>query len=86
MQEFRTKLNSNGRIVIPAMCREILGLKPGDDVIISVSGDHARLFAVRHAVSKAQKTIKKYKKGTKSLSNELIRMRRDEAKRDSHGN
>lgn len=85
MREFRAKLNTNGRVVIPALCRKMLDLKPGEDVIISVNGREARLFAVKHAVTKAQAEIKQYAKGVKSLSDELIKIRREEAKRDSSG-
>ena len=37
------RLSSKSQIVVPAEVRRKLGLKPGDEVIVEVEGDHAVL-------------------------------------------
>lgn len=36
MNEFRVKMHENGRIVIPAACRHLLHLKPGEELVLRV--------------------------------------------------
>ena len=38
-----TALSSKSQIVVPAEVRRKLGLKPGDEIIVEVEGDHAVL-------------------------------------------
>jgi AbrB family looped-hinge helix DNA binding protein len=35
----RTRINQQGRIVIPAECRTAAGLKPGDELLIETVGE-----------------------------------------------
>lgn len=37
------RLSSKSQIVVPAEVRRKLGLKPGDEIIVEVEGDHAVL-------------------------------------------
>ena len=84
MLEFRVKISPNGRLVIPAQCRRALGISfaKTDELIIKVSDEEAKLFTFNHAVKKAQEEVKKKLKGKINLTEELLKMRRREAKND----
>ena len=40
----RVRVNSQGRIVIPAALRCALGIEAGDSVVISLAGDHLEIL------------------------------------------
>ena len=82
MNEFRANLTENGRILIPANCRKMMHLEPGDEVIIRVDNGVAEIFSLAYAVKRAQQKVKKYTKGKQPLSEQLIEMRRKEAKHE----
>jgi len=86
MHEYRAKMGQNGRILIPVQCRQELDLSPGDEVVIIVDDGVAKLFNVKYAIRSAQKTIKQYVKDKQSLSKELIKMRKEEAKNERKNN
>lgn len=57
MPVLKTRLDRNGRIVIPAEVRRCLGVEPGDEVVLDVgphevrlSSHQAALAALKHAV------------------------------------
>jgi AbrB family looped-hinge helix DNA binding protein len=82
MPSSRAKLSSNGRVVIPVSYRKALGLKPGDEVVITLGDGELRLSTARHAMRRLQALVRKHvPKGT-SLADELIRERRAEAMRE----
>ena len=82
MFECRTKLGADGRIVIPAQCRTAMHLNAGDEVVIQIDDGTAKLFSLRYAVEHAQKLVNQYTKGKKDLTQQLINMRREEAKHE----
>jgi len=82
MSSVRTRLSPNGRIVIPAAFRRALGLKSGDEVVITLGEDELRLSTSRHALRRLQTLVRKHVPKGVSLADELIRERRDEASRD----
>ena len=86
MHEYRTRVGQNGRILIPAQCRQELDLSPGDEVVIIVEEGIAQLFNVKYAIRYAQAVIKQHTKGKKHLSKELIKMRKQEAKNERKNN
>jgi AbrB family looped-hinge helix DNA binding protein len=51
MQEFRTKVTSNGRITVPVEVRRSLGLKAGDKVAVSMSEPGSRVAILRPATA-----------------------------------
>jgi len=81
MKEFRTKLSKDGRIILPAKCRQMLHLKPFDDIIIFVDDHQLRLISLKHSVKDAQRVVKKYAKN-KSLVKFLKEMREDDFKNE----
>ncbi len=80
--EARTRLNENGRLVIPASFRKALGINPGDEVILRLEDDELRLTTLRHRIARAQRNARKYIPRGVSLADELIAERREAAKRE----
>jgi len=80
--EARTRLNENGRLVIPASFRKALGINPGDKVILRLEDDELRLTTLRHRIARAQRNARKYIPRGVSLADELIAERREAAKRE----
>lgn len=82
MLEFKTKLGQNGRLLIPAECRQAMNLAVNDEIIILVEDGEATFFTLEHAVKRAQTIMKKYMKKGEKLSEQLIENRRKEAKHE----
>lgn len=82
MLEFKTKVGQNGRILIPAECRQAMNLSVGDEITILVEDGEATFFTLQHAVTRAQTIMKKYLTKGETLSEELIANRRKEAKNE----
>jgi len=77
----KTTIREGGRLVIPAAYRKALGLKPGDEVLLSLEDGEIRVVSTRQAVARAQNLIRRYIPKGRSLSEELIKERREEAAR-----
>jgi len=82
MSAHRTRITDGGRLVIPAEFRRKLGLNPGDSVVIDIADGELRVRSLRAAVQRAQALVRRYIPAGVSLSEELIRDRRAEAKRE----
>lgn len=82
MEEFRTRLNENGRIVIPAAIRERLGIGPGDELVLRIEDNELRIISMRHRLQRAQQLVREHVKGGRSLVDELIAERRKAAERE----
>ena len=80
--EARTRLNENGRLVIPASFRKALGINPGDEVILRLEDDELRLTTLKHRIARAQRNARKYIPRGVSLADELIAERREAARRE----
>lgn len=77
-----TTLGKGGRLVIPAEYRKILGLKPGDELILVLEDGELRIINRLQAVKRAQALIRRYVPEERCLSEELIKERREEAARE----
>jgi len=79
----KTKINPNGRIVVPAAIRERLGFRAGDTLFMSVEGDVLRIESHRARIRRIQEEFRKYiKPGEMLMSDQLIADRREEARRE----
>ena len=77
----KSKINEQGRLVIPAECRQAAGLKPGEEVIIEVLGEgELRLRTKRQAIRRAQEIVARRVPKERDLASELIAERRSEAR------
>ena len=80
--ETRTRVNENGRVVIPASYRKALGIKAGDEVILRMEDDELRITTMKRRIERAQQRVRKYVQPGVSLADELIAERREAAKRE----
>jgi AbrB family looped-hinge helix DNA binding protein len=78
----RARLNENGRIVIPAAIRRQMGLTAGDTLLFSIEGDVLKVESHRARVRRVQESLRKYISPGRSLADELIAERREEARRE----
>ena len=81
MDNITTKLRQGGRIVLHADFCEALGVKVGDELILSLKDDEIHVFTRRTAIKRAQGMLKHIAPG-RSLADELIQERRAEAARE----
>jgi len=80
--EARSRVNENGRVVIPASFRKALGINPGDEVILRIEDDELRITTMKRRIERAQRRARQYVKPGVSLVDELIAERREAAKRE----
>jgi AbrB family looped-hinge helix DNA binding protein len=80
--ETRTRINQNGRVVIPASFRKALGLNIGDEVVLRIEDDEMRISTLKRRIERAQRLVRQHVKPGTSLADELIAERREAAKRE----
>ncbi len=78
----RVRVDSAGRVVIPAEVRQHLGIEPGQDLILCEDARGIRLNTFEQAVKAAQEAFAPYRVPGVSVVDELIRERREEARRE----
>jgi AbrB family looped-hinge helix DNA binding protein len=78
----RTRVNQNGRIVIPAAFRKRLGIRVGDEVVLRVEDDELRVSTLKHNLERTQRMVDKHAKRGASLVDELIAERRESARNE----
>ncbi|HTC55178.1 MAG TPA: AbrB/MazE/SpoVT family DNA-binding domain-containing protein [Candidatus Sulfotelmatobacter sp.] len=77
--ETRTRVNENGRVVIPSSFRKALGIEVGDEVVLRIEDDELRITTQQRRIQRAQRRARQYVKGS-SLVDELLAERRAAAK------
>ncbi len=78
----RARVDSAGRVVIPAELRQRYGIETGQEVILSGDERGIHLLTFAQAVRAAQEALAPYRKPGVSVVDELIADRRKEAKRE----
>lgn len=78
----KLRIGPGGRVVIPAAVRRRLGVKVGDQVLLTEESHGHLLTTHRLAVRRAQDYFGRIKKPGESVVDELIAERREEAKRE----
>jgi AbrB family looped-hinge helix DNA binding protein len=81
MKERHTRINENGRVVIPAAFRRALGINPGETVVLRLENDELRITTLRQRLAKAQQLVRAHVPATTSLADELIAERREAERR-----
>jgi len=78
----KTRISANGRIVIPAAIRQLIGVKPGDPVLMEVEDGVLRIESYPTMIARVQQELAQYIPPGVSLADELIAERREEARRE----
>jgi AbrB family looped-hinge helix DNA binding protein len=81
-EETRTRINQNGRVVIPASFRKALGINIGDELVLRIEDDELRISTLKRSIERAQRLVRQHVKPGTSLADELIAERREAAKRE----
>jgi AbrB family looped-hinge helix DNA binding protein len=81
-QETRTRVNENGRVVIPAAFRKAMGINVGDEVVLRIEDDELRILTLKRRIERAQRLVRRHVKPGTSLADELIAERREAAQRE----
>ena len=82
MERFRLTVDSSGRVLLPAKIRKQLKLKEGSTLSGSVIDEQVVLQTRDQALRRAQKYFSQFRKKGELWSEELIRERREEARRE----
>lgn len=77
----KTELNANGRIVIPAAIREVLGIEPGDPIVMEAEDGVLRIESFKRRLGRIQDELIRLVGPERSLADELIAERREEMRR-----
>ena len=78
----RSVVETGGRVNVPAVFLEALGVSEGDSVVLILEGDEVRLCGPDAAIRRVQHLVARYVPADVSLADELIAERRREAARD----
>ena len=81
-QGIRLRLNANGRVVIPASVRKVLGVEAGDELILEQKDDAFILTTQQQRIQHAQRRAKSRVSPGTSLADELIAERRRAAREE----
>ncbi|MGB7266424.1 MAG: AbrB/MazE/SpoVT family DNA-binding domain-containing protein [Terracidiphilus sp.] len=77
-----TRINDNGRIVIPVEIRQQLGIKPGDTLFLAIEGGVLKIESQRSRIRRVQESLRQLIPPDRILSDELIAERREEARQE----
>jgi AbrB family looped-hinge helix DNA binding protein len=75
------RVDSRGRVTIPAALRQALGLNPGTAAVLIPDGPALRVVSRSEQIRRAQQLVRRYVPAGRSLSQELLAQRRREADR-----
>ncbi len=81
-ETFRARVDSAGRVLIPAASRQRLGIGQGDEVIVEVDDRGIHITTAEQALKEAQEYLAQFSKPGESIVDELLRERRKEAERE----
>jgi AbrB family looped-hinge helix DNA binding protein len=79
---YQSKVDSSGRISLPAGIRASLGVQAGDLVIVRQEGSSIEILTPMPALRKAQEYFQKLVPPGVSLADEIIQENRDEVARE----
>src|SRR5947209_4764306 len=79
---FRTKIGSDGRVMLPAALRKDLQLAPGEELVVSRDEDGIHLRTLRMALDHARRLVAQYIPPEADLVAELRAGRQAEAARE----
>lgn len=77
-----TRINENGRIVIPVEIRQRMGISPGDMLFLTLEDDVLKVESQAKRIRRVQESLRRLIPSDRVLSDELIAERRDEARQE----
>ena len=81
-QSVTSRLNDNGRIVIPAEIRQKMGLRPGDILLLHVEDNVLIVESQQSRIRRVQESLRRLIPSDRVLSDELVADRREEARNE----
>lgn len=81
---FDVKVADNGRLVLPKMVREALGIAKGGAVVFSIENGEVKVTSLQQSVRQAQAMYRQYARGDDTVD-DFIADRRAEAAREAGG-
>jgi bifunctional DNA-binding transcriptional regulator/antitoxin component of YhaV-PrlF toxin-antitoxin module len=75
----RVALGEGGRLVIPASYRRVLSWNEGEDLILRLEDGELRILTPQQGLNRAQALVREHVPAGRSLADELIAERRQEA-------
>lgn len=82
---YRTKVDRNGRVLVPAAVRRALGLRDGSELLVTLEGG-GRVVLITPATAWARlQDLAKGAAAGQSVVDELLRERRADAQREDGG-
>lgn len=81
-QSIKTKVTEGGRIVIPAKMRDALGIKVGKSVTLTLKDGSLEITTRDEAFRRIEEMMKPHIRAGRSVVDELISERREEAKNE----
>jgi AbrB family looped-hinge helix DNA binding protein len=83
IEGIKSRINENGRIVVPAVIRKAMGLKLGDSVVLSLEEGVLRIEPQLAKIRRIQGEFKAFANPASLASDELIAERREEARSET---
>jgi AbrB family looped-hinge helix DNA binding protein len=84
IEGIQTRINENGRIVVPAVIRKAMGLELGDSVDMSLENGVLRIEPIKARIRRVQQSLREeIIPADRLLSDELIAERRKEARSET---
>lgn len=80
---YSARVDSSGRIVVPAELRERLHFRPGDELVLQEDAGVLHVRSYEQVIAEAQAYFADVAPDEGLLSEELIRSRREEARREA---
>jgi AbrB family looped-hinge helix DNA binding protein len=77
--EIRCRVDKSGRVLIPRLFREFLGVRAGDELLLRLRDGELRITTQQSRIEKARQRARKYVQSGVSLVDELRLERRREA-------
>lgn len=77
-----TRLGQGGRLVVPAEMRQALGIQEGDELVLVMRDDFFEVMTPARAIRRAQEAVRQHVPAGESLVDDLLRERREAARRE----
>jgi AbrB family looped-hinge helix DNA binding protein len=79
---FDARVAHNGRLVLPKMVREALGMADGGTVVFSVEGGEIKLTSIRQSIKRAQGLYRQYATNDFTVDDFIVERRAEAARED----